>query len=413
MSSHRLAHFTTSIASTMRRPRRSPWHALTLGCLLTLAACGPSGALRTIGTGPRTAHERYARSLRDAGLDSTALGREWLAASDSALRSPYRVSLPARELGVYSRAEARAVAYRIALREGERLRITLRADGPPARLYMDLFEVGTDSAQPFEHRVSAREELPPDSAAALLTLDHEALSDASFTLRLQPELLRNGRYELTMRVEPILAFPVDGRGNEAIQSLFGVDRDGGQRSHHGIDIFAPRGTPVLAGTNGVVRSISPNNLGGNVVWLGDSERAQSLYYAHLDRHAVTAGQRVRTGDTLGFVGNTGNARTTAPHLHFGIYTRGGPIDPLRYVRRVAERPPAITGDTAVLGQRAVTTASLTLQGTLTDSVIPARRLARQTPLTVMAASADAYRVQLDDGTSGYVPAKQVRARAER
>jgi murein DD-endopeptidase MepM/ murein hydrolase activator NlpD len=57
-----------------------------------------------------------------------------------------------------------------------------------------------------------------------------------------------------------------------------------------------------------------------------------LYYAHLDRHAVSAGQRVRKGEIVGFIGNTGNARTTAPHLHFGIYRRGqGAIDPLYYV----------------------------------------------------------------------------------
>jgi murein DD-endopeptidase MepM/ murein hydrolase activator NlpD len=125
------------------------------------------------------------------------------------------------------------------------------------------------------------------------------------------------------------------RGNPAIQSLFGVERDGGRRAHHGIDIFAPRGTPVIAATDGVVRSTSPNELGGNVVRLSDPRRAQTLYYAHLDRHVVAEGQQVRVGDTLGFVGNTGNARSTPPHLHFGIYVRGrGPINPLRYVRLV-------------------------------------------------------------------------------
>lgn len=384
-----------------------------LAALYTLAACGSSGSMPSLGGGPRTGHERYARSLRDAGLDSTALGREWLAASDSALRTPYRVALPAREVGVYSRNEARAVAYRIALREGERLRVTLRADGPAARLYMDLFEIGPDSTEPFMHRTSARTELAPDSAAALLTLEHEARADGTVVLRLQPELLRNGRYELTMRVEPMLAFPVDGRGNDAIQSLYGVDRDGGARAHHGIDIFAPRGTPVLAATGGIVRSTAPNNLGGNVVWLLDTEREQSLYYAHLDRHAVSAGQRVALGDTLGFVGNTGNARTTAPHLHFGIYTRRGPIDPLRYVRRVVTTPPAITADTALLGRRAVVAVPVALQDVTVDSSDTAPRLPRRSAVTVMAARGDAYRVQLDDGTSGYAPARTIRAGAAR
>ena len=392
--------------SNMRHAARSVLLAVTC----TLAACGSSKMLPSLGGGPQTGHERYARSLRDAGLDSTALGREWLAASDSALRAPYRVALPARELGIYTRNEARAVAYRIALREGERLRVTLRADGLAAQLYMDLFEIGPDSTEPFMHRTSARRELAPDSAAALLTLEHEARADGTVVLRLQPELLRNGRYELTMRLEPILGFPVDGRGNEAIQSLYGVDRDGGAREHHGIDIFAPRGTPVLAAASGIVRSTSPNTLGGNVVWLLDTEREQSLYYAHLDRHAVSAGQRVNLGDTLGFVGNTGNARTTSPHLHFGIYTRRGPIDPLRYVRRIVANTPEITADTAALGRRAVVTATVTLQGMLADSAATTPRVPRQTGVTVMAARGNAYRVQLDDGTSGYAPARLIRPR---
>ncbi len=392
----------------LRTTRRA--RAVTLlGTLLLLAACGSSGPLRTVGSGPRTAHERYARALRDAGLDSTALGREWLTAGDSALRAPYPLALPARELGVYRRSEARAVAWRIALRDGERLRVSLRADGPPARLYLDLFEIEGDSVLQFEHRASATEALPTDSAAALLTLVHEATRDGTYAIRLQPELLRNGRYELSVRVEPILAFPVEGRGNAAIQSLFGVARDGGRRAHHGIDIFAPRGTPVLAATDGVVRSTSPNTLGGNVVWLADANRPQTLYYAHLDRHAVTAGQRVRTGDTLGFVGNTGNARTTPPHLHFGIYTRGGPIDPLRYVRLVTAQPPAITADTTLLGRLASPrAAALALRTGPLDEAPVVARLAAGTRMYVMGATASRVRVQLDDGISGYLPSRDLR-----
>ncbi len=319
------------------------------------------------------------------------------------------MALPARELGAYTRNEARAVAWRIALRDGERLRVTLRADGQPAaRLYLDLFEVTADSIPRYEHRASANDVPPTDSASSLLTLVHESASDAVHVLRLQPELLRSGRFELSIRVEPILAFPVEGRGNAAIQSLFGVDRDGGQRAHHGIDIFAPRGTPVLAATDGVVRSTSPNNLGGNVVWLADANRRQSLYYAHLDRHAVIEGQQVRIGDTLGFVGNTGNARTTAPHLHFGIYTRGGPIDPLRYVRQVTATPRRIGSDTTLLGRRGEATAAVPLRQGPADSGQVVARIARRTAVQVMGAAADLYRVQLDDGTSGYVAAKAVR-----
>lgn len=68
------------------------------------------------------------------------------------------------------------------------------------------------------------------------------------------------------------------------------------------------------------------------MWLWSPSRGLALYYAHLDRHAVSRGDRVGTGDIVGYVGTTGNARGTPPHLHFGIYARGeGAIDPAPFV----------------------------------------------------------------------------------
>ena len=239
----------------------APWRSAgAIVALLLLAACGRTNPFRADPV-PPTAHGRYAKALRDAGLDSTALGREWLVASDSALRAPLSALLPSREVGAYSRSEARAVAYRVSLRDGQRLVATLRADGLRALLFMDLFEIGTDSARTLVHRATADTLLPPDSAAAFLSLQFEATRDGDYVVRLQPELLREGRFELVLRAEPSLAFPVEGHGNRAIQSLFGVDRDGGRRTHHGIDIFAPRGTPVIASTDGIVRNTDATKLG--------------------------------------------------------------------------------------------------------------------------------------------------------
>lgn len=376
----------------------------------TASACSPPSVFRPA---PRLAYDRYAQSLRDAGLDSTALGREWLAASDSALRTPLTASLPAREIGFYSRTEARAVAYSMSLREGQRVRVTLRADGLPARLYLDLYEVTGDSATALAHRATALSAPLPDTAAAMLSLDYEAHATATYVVRLQPELLRSGRYELTIRAEPVLAFPVQGKSNGAIQSFWGADRDAGARDHQGIDIFAARGTPVLAATDGIVRSIAPNALGGNVVWLADAKRGQSLYYAHLDRHYVAEGQQVRVGDTLGFVGNTGNARTTTPHLHFGIYRRGqGAIDPLAWVRRTDSVVPSIKVDTTRLGGRgAIKVAAAAIRSGPRGSAAVVRRVVRDTRVAVMAASNGWYRVQLDDGLAGYLEAGAIRTEA--
>ena len=124
-----------------------------------------------------------------------------------------------------------------------------------------------------------------------------------------------------------VAVPVDGVAERDLRGSWGGARSGGRR-HGGIDIFAPRGTPVIASTDGVVWRQGSNDLGGRVVWvLGPA--AQMHDYAHLDRYSERrVGDPMNVGHTLGYVGTTGNARGGPPHLHYGIYPRGGgAIDP--------------------------------------------------------------------------------------
>ena len=101
------------------------------------------------------------------------------------------------------------------------------------------------------------------------------------------------------------------------------------RLHEGQDIFAPKGTPILSATSGYVYKIGENNLGGQTVSvIGAGGRV--YYYAHLDAYApgLEGGDPVTRRTVLGFVGTTGNAQGTPPHLHFGIYTSSGAINPL-------------------------------------------------------------------------------------
>jgi hypothetical protein len=93
--------------------------------------------------------------------------------------------------------------------------------------------------------------------------------------------------------------------------------------HHGEDIFAPLGAPVLAVADGTVFSVGWNDLGGNRLWLRD-QQGNEFYYAHLSAFSPLAvdGARVRAGDVVGFVGKTGDAETTPPHLHFEIHPVG-------------------------------------------------------------------------------------------
>ena len=133
-----------------------------------------------------------------------------------------------------------------------------------------------------------------------------------------------------------IAMPLEDVSRKAVADTWGAPRGVG-RSHEGQDIFAPKGTPILSATNGYIYKIGENNLGGQTVSvIGSGGRV--YYYAHLDSYAkgIAVGDRVSKRSVLGYVGTTGNAQGTPPHLHFGIYTLTGAINPLPLH---ASRPP--------------------------------------------------------------------------
>ena len=115
-----------------------------------------------------------------------------------------------------------------------------------------------------------------------------------------------------------LPMPVAAKRAPHLIDSWGSPRSDGRR-HEGIDIFAPKGSPVLSTTRGVVTRIGTNALGGQIVGVV-GPGLEFHYYAHLDRFgAFREGDLVRSGDVLGYVGDSGNARGTPPHLHYGIY----------------------------------------------------------------------------------------------
>ena len=134
----------------------------------------------------------------------------------------------------------------------------------------------------------------------------------------------------------VLEIPVAGKSAEQLQDTFDEGRDGG-RVHRALDILAPRGTPVLAADSGRILRVKTNALGGNTIYATDPQGRIVYYYAHLDAYqdGVVDGLVVARGDTLGFVGTTGNAPRDTPHLHFqvmrmpadGKYWDGEPINP--------------------------------------------------------------------------------------
>jgi Peptidase family M23 len=114
-------------------------------------------------------------------------------------------------------------------------------------------------------------------------------------------------------------FPV--YGPSSFGDTFGAFRgDIAGHWHHGDDIFAPLGAPILACADGVVFSVGWNDVGGNRLWLRDNE-GNEFYYAHLSAFSPLAvnGNRVKAGEVVGFIGNTGDASGTPYHLHFEVH----------------------------------------------------------------------------------------------
>ena len=137
-----------------------------------------------------------------------------------------------------------------------------------------------------------------------------------------------------------LTVPVAGVTAEMLSPGFELAR--GVRRHEALDIPAPRGTPVLAVDAGRIAKLFTSKAGGLTIYHFDPAERYAYYYAHLDRYAadLTEGQQVRGGQTIGYVGTTGNAPPDAPHLHFAVFTlgperrwwKGTPLDPYRIWR---------------------------------------------------------------------------------
>jgi murein DD-endopeptidase MepM/ murein hydrolase activator NlpD len=340
---------------------------------------------------PSSDHDAYRHGLEQAGLADTALGRDWLAAARQALQTSIKIEPPFTEVRHVDAAEPFAVAYGFEAERGQRVEVVVDFKGEQqTRLFIDLFRVTCADPEKWVPVASAdREEL---------RLEMEPRRNALYAVRLQSELLRGGRCQVMIRKVPALSFPVDGKGTSAIASGFGAPRDGGSRQHMGIDIFADRHTPVLSPARAYVHHVGNNSLGGRCIWLYDSQRSHYYYLAHLETWDVVEGTWVDEGEKVATVGNSGNARTTPPHLHFAIWSRRfGYEDPQPFLSGTRAEPPPITGNPDLLGRRVHARSS---------------RNELPVPMVVVAAVADRYRVRLPSGAIGTVPAIHVKVADE-
>src|SRR5690606_37763306 len=280
----------------------------------------------------QTPHQKYEQHLKDAGLAGSNLYNQWLNAAERSLAQPLPINIPYLEMGYFAEESPEATGFIFDALNGERLLIKIDLQSKDTtQLFIDLFEAVADTGKQHRHLHSA------DPGDTSVTFD--VSEDGKYILRVQPELLASVSYELKITAEPSLDDPVAKDSKHNIGSFFGDGREAGRRKHEGIDIFAARSTPAVAAADGIISRVGINNLGGKIVFLKPKDRSINLYYAHLDSQLVTAGETVLAGDTIGLIGNTGNARTTPPHLHFGIYTSGGAVDPLPFVRPGKSEPP--------------------------------------------------------------------------
>lgn len=342
---------------------------------------------------PRNDHEAYWHSLEVANLATTALGIEWIAASKKPFKQQMVTTLPYQESLVISPLQPNALGYRFEVKRGQIILVNVTLlTSDSTKLFLDLFRIENDSLGQFLHVASA------DST---LQLGFEPRKDAFYLLRLQPELLRGGDFSISIQNTATFDFPVKGKNKKAILSVFGDPRDGGKRDHHGVDIFAKRNTPIIAPTDGQIRSVGTSKLGGNVVWLYDRRRGHHLYFAHLQEQKVKSYQMVNRGDTIGTVGNSGNAKLTSPHLHFGIY-KNGPIDPYHFITSQYEVTNAFEPDTFLLGKSFQLKERTYLKSQMSKNSPHLDTLYAQDVLKVVAVNHDYVRVLNENGVVGFL-----------
>lgn len=333
-----------SRGGTFGRVNRFRFLAVAVAAIALVVACSPDIVEEPFE--PSSSHQDYAEALSRLDLEETAVGRAWLSASTQALAEPVVVDTPFSEVAFLDPRLPGALGYEFVAERGRAITISVSAELD--RYFADLYRVDPEErADAGEDPDAADAQSAPDATPASIPpgltlvasrpedadrIRFEPRRDGRYVVRIQPELLRGGRFEVTIAATASLSFPVEGANPGSILSFYGDGRDGGVRKHEGVDIFAPRGTPLLAASDARVARVGQRDRGGNIVTLYDEERDLLLYYAHIEEQLVEQGSRVRRGDVIGTVGNTGNAITTPPHLHIGVYQGSwrSDVDPWDY-----------------------------------------------------------------------------------
>ncbi|MBW8361239.1 MAG: M23 family metallopeptidase [Kaistella sp.] len=325
--------------------------------------------------------ERAAYERRFSGADSLFVN--WK--NEFASAKANQLKIPDGYAAVTPSGSKSAMGYSVELKRGDLLTVEATAN-PALKIFIDVFEVNSTAES--------------TSGGILENGIFKKFIEKTgeYKIVVQPEINYPDSFPFKIYTQPSLRFPVAGKGNRDVQSFWGAIRDGGDRNHEGVDIFATRGTPVVAATDGFVTRTGNSGLGGKQVWLRDGILGNSLYYAHLDSIMVEGGKQVKAGDTLGTVGSTGNAEGGAPHLHFGIYSAGGAVDPYPFIQKRSIPEPKKTN---VKSATALKKSSNLRSGpgTQFDNVAT---LSEKTDANIISGNGEWYHIKTVDGTEGFV-----------
>ncbi len=313
----------------------------------------------------------------------------WKTSHERAMAAPLQVALPYMASIQIKHADASALVYTASVKRGEQLIAEIKKPTDSSRFILEFFN-GDPAANE-----TLLAELPEKTSSTHWI----AGDDDSVRISLQPVLNDSGIFHVKIYKQPAYQFPVAGKSNNAIQSFWGANRDGGSRSHEGIDIFAARGTPVVAVADGRIGFSGERGLGGKQVWLRENLAGFNVYYAHLDSFIVNSGDVVTRGDALGFVGSTGNAAGGAPHLHFGIYGNNGAVDPLIFVKEL----PVPAYQAFTIDPQAKLSRSGPLRKGPGTKYATLLQLNKNEPLKIQARSGNWLHVTVRDSIAGFVP----------
>ncbi len=355
--------------------------------ILSLGSCKQVQQISDVFVEP-SPREAYARNFAKDHL----IYARWRTSFETVMKDSLKIDLPFVEVGSFFAQDFPVYGYTTNLLRGEKVVISFVTEVDSVPFFIDIYKFGTADSL-------ATKSLLGEKGYGKQHVELLIEETGQYRLLLQPELRQSADFKLEIYTLPSLAFPVAGVSDNAIQSFWGAQRSAGRRLHEGVDIFAPRLTPVLAVSEGRISFTGERGLGGKQVWLREGAFKKSFYYAHLDSIHVSMTEKVMVGDTLGFVGNTGNARTTTPHLHFGIYTGNGAIDPLPFIRR-KERKKTELQAPAYKGHVSSQNANVRLGPNTKAKII--KTLNSLDTVLILGRTVDWYHTELSDKIQGFI-----------